>query len=533
MIGRGAMSNSIAELEDAPLILAAGTNTTESHPVIALRVKKAVAKGAKLIVADPRKIELVSFAHRWLRLRVGTDIALYNAMAHVIIEEGLYDKKYVDERTKGFEELRDFLKAYTPGVAAEISGVPQEEIVAAAREYAGAGRAAIIYTLGITEHSCGVHNVQSLANLALLCGNFGVPSAGVNPLRGQNNVQGAGDVGCMPDYLPGYQRTGLDQAREQWERAWQVRLDPQPGITKITALDEILKGNIRAVYIMGENTAVSDANVGKTRQALEKVEFLVVQDIFFTDTAQFAHVVLPAASFAEVDGTFTNTERRVQRVRKAVDPPGQAKPDWEILCELATRLGYPMRYQHAGEIWDELARNTPILAGINYDRIELQGIQWPCPTLDHPGTQYLHKDTFTSEKGYFQTVPHVPVAEPPDAEYPLILTTGRRRPAYHTGTQTSRAAGFELLLPHEQVEVSREDAADLGLVEGEQVDVVSRRGRVRVAVTITDRSPEGLIFLSFHFPQHVLTNLLTTDAYDPVTETPEFKACAVRIEKAS
>ena len=533
MIGRGAMSNSIAELEDAPLILAAGTNTTESHPVIALRVKKAVAKGAKLIVADPRKIELVSFAHRWLRLRVGTDIALYNAMAHVIIEEGLYDQQYVDERTKGFEELREFLKGYTPGVAAEITGVPADEIVAAAREYAGAERAAIIYTLGITEHSCGVHNVQSLANLALLCGNFGIPSAGVNPLRGQNNVQGAGDVGCMPDYLPGYQRTGMDQARERWEQAWQVRLDPQPGITKITALDEILKGNIRAVYIMGENTAVSDANVGKTRRALEKVEFLVVQDIFFTDTARFAHVVLPAASFAEVDGTFTNTERRVQRVRKAVEPPGQAKPDWEILCELATRLGYPMRYRHAGEIWDELARNTPILAGINYDRIELQGIQWPCPTLDHPGTQYLHKDTFTSEKGYFQTVPHVPVAEPPDAEYPLILTTGRRRPAYHTGTQTGRAAGFDLLVPHEQVEVSREDAAELGMVEGEQVDVVSRRGRVRVAVAITDRSPKGLVFLSFHFPQHVLTNLLTTDANDPVTETPEFKACAVRIEKAS
>lgn len=530
MIGRGAMSNSIAELEDAPLILAAGTNTTESHPVIALRVKKAVAKGAKLIVVDPRKIELTSFAHRWLRLKVGTDIPLYNAMAHVIIEEGLYDEHYVATRTKGLDELRRFLKTYTPEYAEKITGVPRGEILASAREYA-ADRAAIIYTLGITEHSCGVHNVQSLANLALLCGNFGIPNAGVNPLRGQNNVQGAGDVGCMPDYLPGYQRTGLDEARSRWEEAWNVKLDPQPGITKITAVDEILRGNIRVVYIMGENTAVSDANAGKTRRALEAVEFLVVQDIFLTETAQMAHVVLPAASFAEVDGTFTNTDRRVQRVRKAVDPPGKAKPDWVIISELATRLGYPMSYNHPSEIWDELARNTPILAGVNYDRIELKGIQWPCPTPDHPGTPYLHKDSFVSEKGSFQMVPHVSLAEPPNEDYPLVLTTGRRRSTYHTGTQTRRVQGFNVLVPHEWVEVGPEDAAELKLSDGEEVEVISRRGRVRVPVKITDRSPTGVVFMSFHFPEKTLTNLLTTDIHDPITETPEFKACAVRIEK--
>lgn len=531
MIGRGAMSNSIAELADAPLIFAAGTNTTEAHPVIALRVKKAVSKGAKLIVADPRGIELVQFAHRWLRLRVGTDIALYNAMAHVIIEEGLYDRKYVTERTKGFAELREFLKAYTPDYAAGITGVPAEEIAAAAREYAGVDRAAILYTLGITEHSCGVHNVQSLANLALLCGNFGVPNAGVNPLRGQNNVQGAGDVGCLPDYLPGYQRTGVDEVRLGWEREWGVKLDPDPGITKVAAIDEILKGNIRAVYIMGENTAVSDANVGKTRRALEALEFLVVQDIFLTETAQMADVVLPAASFAETDGTFTNTERRVQRVRKAVEPPGQAKPDWVILSELATRLGYPMNYCHPSEIWDELARNTPILSGINYDRIEFHGIQWPCPTADHPGTPYLHKETFVNERGVFQMVPQVPMAEPPDEGYPLVLTTGRRRSTYHTGTQTGRATGFDALVSNEWLEISPEDAGEFALADGEEVEVISRRGRVRVQVQVTDRSPKGVVFLSFHFPQETLTNLLTTDVYDPITETPEFKACAVRIEK--
>jgi formate dehydrogenase alpha subunit len=525
------MSNSINELEDAPLILACGTNTTESHPIIALRVKKAVAEGSKLIVVDPRKIGLVDFAHRWLRLRVGTDIALYNAMAHVIVEEGLYEEDYVADRTAGFEELRGFLKAYTPEYAEQITGVPKGEIAAAAREYAVAERAAIIYTLGITEHSCGVHNVQSLANLALLCGNFGIPNAGVNPLRGQNNVQGTGDVGCDPAYLPGYQRVDADALRANWERAWGVKLDPTPGTNQIRSIDEIMRGDIRAAYIVGANNAVSDPNVGKTRRALQAIEFLVVQDIFLTETAQMAHVALPAASFAEVDGTFTNTERRVQRVRKAVDPPGQAKPDWMIIMELANRMGYPMHYEHPSQIWDELASNTPILGGINYDRIELQGIQWPCPTPDHPGTQYLHEHRFLTEKGYFQMVSHVPPAEPPDEEYPFVLTTGRRRPTYHTGAQTGRVQGFGVLVPHEWLEISPEDAAKLRLSDGEEVEVVSRRGRVRVPAKITDRSPVGVVFMSFHFPTETLTNLLTTDSYDPITETPEFKACAVRVEK--
>ena len=525
------MTNSIAELEDAPLILAVGTNTTESHPVISLRVKKAVSKGARLIVVDPRKIELTDFAHHWLRLNIGTDIPLFNAMAHVIIEEGLYDKEYVAARTAGFDELREWLKDYTPEYAEQLTGVPKEEIVAVAREYAAARPASIIYTLGITEHSCGVHNVQSLANLALLCGNFGVANGGVNPLRGQNNVQGAGDMGALPNILPGYQRVGDDAARGRWEQEWGVELNPRPGITKVAAIDEILKGTLRAIYIMGENTVISDANANRARQALEAVEFMVVQDLFLTETAQMADVVLPAATFAEMDGTYTNTERRVQRVRKAVEPPGQAKPDWLILSELATSMGYPQHYNHPSQIWDEMARNTPIMAGISYDRIEHQGIQWPCPTPDHPGTQYLHKDTFASEKGYLQMIPHVPLAEPPDEEYPMILTTGRRRPNYHTGTQTGRARGFEVLVPHEWVEISPQDAEDMGLSDGEEVGVVSRRGRVQGPVKITDRSPMGVVFMSFHFPQTTLTNALTTDLHDPITETPEFKACAVRVEK--
>ncbi len=527
------MSNSIAELESTPFILAVGTNTTEAHPVIALRIKKAVRKGAKLVVVDPRRIRLIDYAHRWLRLRVGTDIPIFNAMARVIIDEGLYDRDFVQRRTAGLEELRRHLEAYTPELAEEVSGVPQEEIIATAREYATAERAAIVYTLGVTEHTCGVHNVQSLANLALLCGNFGVENGGVDPLRGQNNVQGAGDVGCLPNYLPGYQRVGEDEMRSVWEREWGVRLNEMPGITKVEAIGRLLDGRVRAVYIMGENTAVSDANVSRTRRALEAAEFLVVQDIFLTETARMADVILPAAAWGEVDGTFVNTERRVQRVRKAVVPPGEARADWQIICDLATRIGYPMRYDHPSQIWDEIARNTPIFGGISYGRIELQGIQWPCPTSDHPGTRFLHEGQFVTEKGYLQCVAHVPPAEQPDAEYPLVLTTGRRLAAYHTNTQTSRAGGFQWLLPREALEISPEDASAQGIADGEEVRVVSRRGRVRVWASVTERSPAGTVFLSFHFPQEVLTNLLTTDAYDPITETPEFKACAVRIEKIS
>ncbi len=526
------MTNSIKELENAKLIFATGTNTTETHPVLALRVKRAVAKGAKLIVADPRRIELTGFAHRWLRLNIGTDIPLYNAMAHVIIKEELYDKEYVAARTEGFEELKEFVKGYTPELAEKISGVPAEDIIATAREYATAGNAAIIYTLGITEHSCGVHNVQSLANLGLLCGNFGVESAGVNPLRGQNNVQGAGDSGCLPNYLPGYQHISVTSAREAWEHEWGVPLDPNPGTTKTSIIDQVMEDKIRVIYIMGENTAVSDPNVLKTRAALERVEFLVVQDMFLTDTAKMADVVLPAASFAETEGTFTNTERRVQRVRKAVEPPGEARADWEILVELGNRMGYPMNYDSPAEVFDELARHSPILAGINYDRIKLEGIQWPCPTTDHPGTMYLHKDEFVTEKGYLQPVPHVDLAEPPDDEYPLILTTGRRRSTYHTGTQTGVAVGFELLVPREGLEINPEDAEDLGIVDGDEIEISSRRGSLRVPALVTDKSPVGVVFMTFHFPDGTLTNILTTDLHDPITETAEFKACAVRVVKA-
>ncbi|MBI4220475.1 MAG: molybdopterin-dependent oxidoreductase [Chloroflexi bacterium] len=534
MIGRGALSNSIEELAGARFLFVAGSNTTETHPVIALRMKRAVRNGATLVVMDPRKIELTRFAKRHLQLKVGTDIAVLNAMAHVIIRERLYNEEFVQRRTEGFDALARHVEFYTPEYASQVSGLSADDIVATAREYAAASpKSAICYTVGITEHSCGTHNVQAIANLAMLCGNFGVPNAGVNPLRGQNNVQGTSDMGAIPTDLPGYQKLEKPEVRAKFEKAWGVTLPRRRGVTKITAIDQMLRGKMRAVYVMGENTVVSDPNASHVEKALRKVDFLVVQDIFLTETAQLADVVLPAAAFAETDGTFANSERRVQRVRKAVEPPGEARPDWQIILELFKRMGRPQPFTSPAEIWAEVAGLAPILSGISYERLEKEGgIQWPCPTKDHPGTQYLHADEFSSGyPGFFAPVDHIPPAEEPDPEYPLVLTTGRRRVTYHTGTQTGKASGFELLVPHEWAEISPHDAEASGIEDGEKIRVRSRRGSVEVPAKVTDRSPRGVVFMSFAFPQLTRTNLLTNDAFDFITETPEFKACAVKIEK--
>lgn len=534
MVGKGAMTNSIEELADTNFLFVTGSNTTESHPVIALRMKKAVRNGATLVVSDPRKIELTKWAKRHLQIKIGTDIALFNAMCHVIIKEDLYDAEYVAKRTEGFEVLKRHVEMYTPEYAAEICGLDVDDIIATAREYAAASpRAAICYTVGITEHSCGSHNVQGLANLGMLCGNFGQPSAGVNPLRGQNNVQGASDMGALPSDLPGYQKVEKPAVREKFEKAWGVRLPKRRGITKITALDQMARGKVKAVYIMGENTVVSDAHASHSKHAIEQCDFVVVQDIFLTDTAKLADVVLPAAAFAETDGTFANSERRYQRVRRAVEPPGEAREDSRILLDLFAAMGLPQSLESPSEIFDEVASLVPIISGMSYERLEKEGgLQWPCPTPDHPGTPYLHKDDMESGlPGFFAPVDHIPPAEEPDDEFPLILTTGRRRSTYHTGTQTSRASGFELLVPHEWAEISPVDAEALDISDGEKVRVSSRRGAVEVHAKVTDKSPRGAIFMSFAFPELTMTNVLTNDAYDFITETPEFKACAVRVEK--
>ncbi|MQG88609.1 MAG: hypothetical protein FI699_07050 [SAR202 cluster bacterium] len=534
MVGKGAMTNSIEELAGTDLLLVAGSNTTEAHPVISLRMKRAVRNGAKLIVVDPRKTELTRWATRYLQINIGTDIPLFNAIAHVMIKEGLYDREYVAKRTEGFEELTRHLEFYTPEYASQICGVTVQDIVDTAREYAAAsGKAAICYTLGITEHSCGSHNVQSIANLGMLGGNFGKENAGVNPLRGQNNVQGASDSGALPTDLPGYQKIERPGVREKFEKVWKTDLPKRRGITKITAMDQMLRGRVRGVYIMGENTVVSDPNTNHAQAALEATDFIVVQDIFMTDTAKLADVILPAGSFAESEGTFANSERRVQRVRAAIKPVGEARTDVDILLDIMQRFGVNQNLKNARDVWDEMRSLAPIFTGISYERLEREGgIQWPCPDETHPGTQYLHKDEMDSGMpGYFAPVDHIPPAEQTDSEYPLILTTGRRRSTYHTGTQTGRASGFDLLVPSELAEINPYDAEQLELRDGELIIVSSRRGSVKVPVKITDRSPHGTVFMSFAFPELTQTNRLTSDAFDFITETPEFKACAVRVNK--
>ena len=529
--GGGAMTNSIGEIEHADCILITGTNTTEAHPIIALKIKAAVARhGARLIVADPRGIDLVRFAELHLRQRSGTDVALFNAMMNVIISEGLYDEQFVAERTEGFEVLRRSVEEYTPERAEAITGVAAHEIRAAARMYASAERGSIIYSMGITQHTTGTDNVLSLANLAMLTGNVGKEFSGVNPLRGHNNVQGSCDMGALPDVYPGYQKIADPAARSKFEQAWGVPLPSTPGLTVVEMTNAAAEGIIKGLYIMGENPMLSDPDISHVREALQRLDFLCVQDIFLSETAQLAHVVLPACSFAEKDGTFTNTERRVQRVRRALEPPGKARQDWQIICDIASRMGYPMHYDSASEIMDEIASLTPIYGGISFDRLDPWGLQWPCPNKEHPGTVFLHQGGFTRGQGKFHGVSFRDAAELPDEEYPYLLTTGRFLYHFHTGTLSRRTEGLEKICPPGPFEINPEDAAREGIERGELVELASRRGKIHARAVITERSPRGTIFVPFHFHE-APANMLTNPALDPVAKIPELKVCAVKVKK--
>jgi len=529
--GSGAMTNAIADIEFADCIFVTGSNTTEAHPIIALRIKAAVTRhGAKLIVADPRRIDLVRFAALHLRQRPGTDVALFNAVMNVILSEGLWDEQFVAERTEGFEELRQSVAAYTPERAQAITGVPADDIRAVARMYAGAERASIIYSMGITQHTTGTDNVLALANLAMLTGNLGKLFSGVNPLRGQNNVQGACDMGALPDLYTGYQRVDDPAARARFQDAWGVPLPDKPGLTVVEIMNEAATGGIKGLYIMGENPMLSDPDTNHVRDALGKLEFLCVQDIFLTETAQLADVVLPGCSFAEKDGSFTNTERRVQLVRKALDPPGEARQDWQIICDLGSALGYPMSYENPSQVMDEIARLTPIYGGISLDRIVERGLQWPCPDKEHPGTSFLHEGQFKRGRGKFHVTPFREAAELPDEEYPYLLTTGRLLYHFHTGSLTRRTPGLEKIAPPTPFEINPEDAAREGVAEGDQVELTSRRGSVRATALTTERVPKGTVFMPFHF-REAPANVLTNPALDPVAKIPEFKVCAVKLRK--
>jgi len=531
--GSGAMTNSIAGLEHSDCIFVIGSNTTEAHPIVALRIKAAVTKhGADLVVADPRRIELTRFATLHLRQRCGSDVMLVNAIMNVIVNEDLHNKDFIAERTENFDEFWQVVQPCTPEVAELASGVPADDIRRVARMLGNAERPSIVYAMGITQHTTGTDNVKALANLALLTGGIGRASTGVNPLRGQNNVQGACDMGGLPATYPGYQRVDAPEVKAKFEKAWGVPLPDKPGLTVVEILNAAADGRIKALYCMGENPVLSDPNSNHTREVLAGLELLVVQDIFLTETCEYAHVVLPSASFAEKDGTFTNTERRVQRVRKALEPPGQARQDWEIICDLSTRLGYAMRYDEPSQIMDEIASLTPIYGGISFERIEQRGLQWPCPAKDHPGTPFLHKGKFSRGKGRFHPTPFREPAEMPDAEYPFVLSTGRVLYHFHTATMTRQSAGLDELYPGGEVQVNPDDAEELGLEHGAMAEVASRRGAVRARVLVTDTVPKGMVYMPFHF-REAPANVLTNDALDPVSKIPELKVCAVKLSRAT
>jgi formate dehydrogenase alpha subunit len=532
--GSGSMTNSINDIGEARCVLAIGTNTTEAHPIIGMNIRRAVRQGkTKLIVANPMEIGLVRDAEIWLQQRPGTDVVLLMGMMKVIVDEGLADNAFIEERCENYDLFRDSLKDYPLSTVESISGIPAEKVVQAARLYAASSPGAILYTMGITQHTHGTDNVIAVANLAMLTGNIGRPGSGVNPLRGQNNVQGACDMGALPNVYPGYQSVADQNIKEKFELYWGVELNPMPGKTLTEIMPLAHEGKIKVIYLMGENPSLSDPDSSHVREALRKLELFVVQDIFLSETAQLADVVLPAASFAEKDGTFTNTERRVQRVRKAIEPPGDSRPDWWITCQIARRMGARgFDFDSPSQIMEEIDSVTPSYGGINYRRLETESLQWPCPTEEHPGTAILHTAMFSRGRGHFVPLVYKPPAEMPDAEYPLVLTTDRSLFHYHTGTMTRKVKGLNILLSEELVAMNPEDAKSLDIADGERVRVISRRGQVTARVRITDEAPAGTIAMSFHFWESP-TNELTNPALDPVAKIPELKVAAVRVEKAA
>jgi formate dehydrogenase alpha subunit len=531
-LGSGAMTNPIADVLKSETILVTGSNTTDNHPIFANYVKEAVfRKGASLIVADPRRIDLVEYAHLWLRQKPGTDIAWIKGLIHIILKENLHAADYIREKTEGFAALEKTVEKYTPQHVSEITGIPVPDLRKAALMYGKARPASILYTMGITQHANGTDAVLALANLAMVCGNIGVEGGGINPLRGQNNVQGACDMGALPNVLPAYQPVSNNELREKFSRAWGVTLSDKPGLTVVEITRAAEAGRVKGLYIVGENPLLSDPDLAHVKAAFEKLDLLVVQDIFMTETARAADVVLPSTCFAEKDGTFTNSERLVQRVRKAVPAPGDARADWEIVADLSSRLGYPMSYRNSNEIMEEISSLAPSYAGITHARLEKEEIAWPCPTHDHPGTRMLHKERFVRGKGLFNAVEYTAPLEMPDNEYPLILTTGRVLYHYHTGSMTRIGNGLNERCPESLIEINPADAGKLGIDSGAMVDVSSRRGKVRVKAQVTDRPPEGTVFMNFHFHEAAV-NLLTNPALDPVAKIPELKACAVKVEAA-
>ena len=546
------MTNSISEIRDADCILITGSNTAVAHPVISYEVVRAVKSGSNLIIIDPRRIPLVEHATLFLQIKPGTDIYVFLAMMHVIVREGWADSGFIKERTENYEAFTQVLEEYTPEVASLKSGVSVELIEEAARVYASGERASgqsiyddgghsnLFYAMGITQRSNGTDMVLTLANLAMLCGHIGKPSTGVNPLRGQSNVQGACDLGCLVNVLPGYQRVTDDERRNFVAKGWGVKEIPnEVGLTIVEAMHAAAEGKVRAMYVMGENPMMSDPNTNHVEKAIRSLDFMVVQDIFLNETAQLAHVVLPAAASLEKDGTVTNTERRVQMIYQVIAAPGESLPDWEIIGKLAARFDTKMEreastrwlFPSTTSIMDEIISVTPIYGGMSYKHLEGKGLSWPCPDDTHPGTKILHVGKFSRGLGKFHAVKAKDPAEEPDEEYPLFLSTGRILYHYHTGTMTRRSGPLDWREPGSFVEINAEDAANAELEDGDKVTIKSRRGTVNTFVRISDGVSPGTVFMAFHW-REASANLLTQDfKLDPVAKIPEYKICAVKLEK--
>ena len=527
VLGSGAMTNSFDEIKSADVILIIGSNTTEAHPVLGTFVKKAKENGAKLIIADPREIALTELADVYIPHYSGSDIALINGMLNHIISNDLCDKQFIGDRTEGFDELLKIIVDYAPEKVAEVTGVSAGLIIKAAELYAKGPRSSIIYGMGIAQHANGVDSVCALANLALICGMIGKESTGINPLRGQNNVQGACDMGCLPDQYPGYQALSVAANREKFEKAWGVNLPANPGLT----VSQMMESGLKAMYIVGENPVISEPNSEHVMEVLGGLEFLVVQDIFLTETARYADVVLPASSYAEKDGTFANSERRIQLIQPAIDPIGESKPDYKILLEVMSALGYENNLSSPEDIMAEITSVAPQYAGVTYPKIRRQGgVFWPIRPEEENGRRILHAESFPRGKALIRPVRYSPPAEETDSEYPVILTTGRILYHYHTMTMTDKTKNIMDIAPGGYMEIHPDDAAKINVSDGEQVKVSSRRGSIRAKAKVTDKIKAGVVFIPFHFKDtHV--NIITNSAYDPVAKEPELKVCAVRLEK--
>ncbi|MDK2916782.1 MAG: formate dehydrogenase [Euryarchaeota archaeon] len=540
--GSGAMTNSIGDIAESKCVFVIGSNTFEQHPLIGRKIVQAKMNGAKVIYADPRYTATARQADLYMQFVSGTDVAILNGLMQEIIKNGWEDKEFIEKRTKDFEKLKEVVmkEDYSLENVSKISGIPVDQLKQAAEWLGTTKPGAILYSMGITQHTVGVDNVRSVANLQMLLGNLGKPGAGVNALRGQNNVQGACDMGALPVVFTGYQKVIDEAAHKKFADAWGFPdgiCEPKNGY-EVTVMMDVLTdnpGELKCMYIMGENPMISDPDINHVRHALESLEFLVVQDIFMTETAELADVVLPAACYAERDGTQTSTERRVQLWRKAQNPPGEAKEDWQIICELAAKMGYAAQfpYQNVEEIFNEIAKVTPSYAGMTYERLNRpEALHWPCPTTDHPGTPILHRERFAHPDGLgvFAPIEWKPPAEVPDAEYPFVLTTGRILWHWHTGSMTRRSATLDSEVPTGWIEINPEDAKALGIKDKEMVRASTRRGSIDVPAKVTKDIMKGVMFMPFHFVE-CAANVLTNNALDPIAKIPEFKACAVKVEK--